>query len=247
LIVYQRVLIKHGSLTPLIKINCKEDKQLQAVKYLAQNVLHQEVRQGECRWVLAQETFQLAPAAGGDSEREANAQLDDSQPDPTVQRSLLRHPGVAAIAPITANGEIILISQYRYTVGQSLWEIPAGTLHGEWQVAANGAGRMVATETPLMAAQRELQEEAGLQAARWEFIQQFYVMPGTSDGLIYLFAAFDLTIGAAQPDDGEVITRIVPTKIATALQMVQAGEICDAKTILAIQWAKNCGIVERSC
>jgi ADP-ribose pyrophosphatase len=244
---------------------------LQSVKHLAQNVIHQEVRQGECRWVLAQETFQLitevddsANSAIGAEQIVRDPQDSDSQNNnqqncsavshAPISRTLLRHPGVAAIVPITLAGEIILISQYRYTVGRVLWEIPAGTLHGEWQpmtkdpiatdpaikhqVTNHNQRRMVAVETPLQAAQRELQEEAGLQAGCWEFIQQFYVMPGTSDGLIYLFAAFDLTPVKAQPDEGELITQIAAIELAMAERMVIAGEICDAKTMIAIQWAK---------
>src|SRR5262245_16813795 len=79
---------------------------------LDQKVLYREMRKGhggeELRWVLTHEV------------------LHDSETTETFERSLLRHPGVSAIVPITETGEIMMIEQYRYSAQRRLWEIPAG-------------------------------------------------------------------------------------------------------------------------
>src|SRR5438105_2024515 len=160
-------------------------------KLLDQKIIYREMRKShsgeELRWILTHETMR------------------DSETGEVFERSFLRHPGVAAIAPITAKGEILLIEQFRYTAQRKMWEIPAGMLLGEFR-----DGLMVAIETPEEAAARELSEEAGLEAKRLRLVQQFYTMPGTSDGLVYLFLAFDLTSKASHADVGEVVMRVAP-------------------------------------
>jgi ADP-ribose pyrophosphatase len=186
---------------------------------LDQQILYREMRRShsgeELRWILTHEVMR------------------DNETGEIFERSFLRHPGVAAIVPITSNGEILLIEQIRYSAHRKLLEIPAGMLRGELR-----AGRMVALETPEEAAARELSEEAGLQAGRLLRVQQFYTMPGTSDGLIYLFLAFDLVPKTSPADIGEVVMRVAPFTISCLIDMIAAGEICDAKTILGIHSAK---------
>jgi ADP-ribose pyrophosphatase len=127
-----------------------------------------------------------------------------------------------------------MIEQFRYSAQHRLWEIPAGMLRGEFR-----DGHMLALETPEEAAARELSEEAGLEAKRLHLVQQFYTMPGTSDGLVYLFLAFDLTRKTSPADVGEVVMRCEPFPIDRLMAMIAAGEICDAKTILGIYSARN--------
>ena len=187
---------------------------------LDQKLLYREMRKShggeELRWVLTHEV------------------LHDRETAETFERSLLRHPGVSAIVPITEAGEIMMIEQYRYSAQRRLWEIPAGMLRGEFR-----DGRMVALETPEEAAARELSEEAGLKAGRLRLVQQFYTMPGTSDGLVYLFLAFNLTRKTSPADLGEVVIRTEPFTIDRLMSMIASGEICDAKTILGIYSARN--------
>jgi ADP-ribose pyrophosphatase len=187
---------------------------------LDQKILYREMRRchegEELRWVLTHEV------------------LRDSETGETFERSLLRHPGVSAIVPITETGEIMMIEQYRYSAQRKLWEIPAGMLRGEFR-----DGRMVALETPEEAAARELSEEAGLKAGQLQLVQQFYTMPGTSGGLVYLFLALDLTRKASPADLGEVVIRTESFTIDRLMAMIATGEICDAKTILGIYSARN--------
>lgn len=189
-------------------------------EWLEQQIIYREARQRddaeELRWLLVRE------------------RIRDRQSGDLFQRTLLRHPGVAAIVPINGSGELLLIEQFRYSAGRPLWEIPAGTLHGEQR-----DGRVVAAEAPETAALRELAEEAGLTAGRLKKLQSFYAMPGTSDGIVHLFLAFELAPCAASADIGEIVTKVQPFTMARALEMIAAGEICDAKTIIGIYGARD--------
>lgn len=184
-------------------------------EWLQKDVIYQEQRGNELRWVITAE------------------KIHDREADTTFSRSLLRHPGVASVAAIQ-EGKILLIEQFRYTTQTNMWEIPTGTMHGVLQ-----EGRMVATEDAEVAAARELKEEAGYEAARLKLVQQFYVMPGTSDGLVHLFLGFDLKPALAQTDIGEVVTKVHFFPIDQAIAMISQGLICDAKTIIGIYQAKN--------
>jgi ADP-ribose pyrophosphatase len=115
-----------------------------------------------------------------------------------------------------------------------MWEIPTGTLHGKLK-----DNQVVPIESPQIAAARELTEEAGYSATTFELAQSFCVMPGTSDGYVYLFLAFGLSPKIAATDIGEVVTKIKFFPIDQALAMVNQGEIFDAKTIIGIYAAKN--------
>lgn len=183
-------------------------------EWISRDEIHKDVRGSETRWAIMQETIR------------------DTVTGDIFQRSMLRHPGVAAIVPINNNREILLIEQFRYSADRVLWEIPAGTLHGEYR-----DGKMVATEAPESAAQRELIEEAGLHAQRLQYMQSFYVMPGTSDGIVHLFLAFDLTTKIAPSDVGEVVTNVKPFTLDQLTELISSGAICDAKTIIGIQCA----------
>src|SRR5215831_12662026 len=69
-------------------------------------------------------------------------QIHDTTTGRTVTRSIIRHPGVAVIVPFSTAEEIVLVRQYRYTIDDELWELPAGTLHGR-----EADGRVIAMET----------------------------------------------------------------------------------------------------
>ena len=185
-------------------------------EWLQKDVIYQEWRGSELRWVITAE------------------KIHDREAETTFSRSLLRHPGVASVAAIQ-DGKLLLIEQFRYTTQTNMWEIPTGTMHGVLQ-----EGRMVATEPAEAAAARELKEEAGYEAARLDLVQQFYVMPGTSDGLVHLFLAFDLKPVPAQTDIGEIVTKVCFFPIDQAIEMISQGIICDAKTIIGIYQAKHC-------
>lgn len=135
------------------------------------------------------------------------------------KREIVEHPGAVGIVPITSNGEIVLVKQYRKAVERALLEIPAGRLEAE--------------EDPSQCAIRELKEETGYTADSLEKMLEFYSAPGFSTEKIYIYLADSIKAGIAEPDEGEhVETLIMP--LDRALEMVKRGEIKDSKTIIAI-------------
>ena len=122
-------------------------------------------------------------------------------------------------SPRPSPDEVILIRQYRHAAGQELLEIPAGTLHDG--------------ENPLECALRELEEETGYRAATMTERARFWTTPGFTTEFMLLYEASDLSKTQIHPDDDEVIAvEIVPS--SKALQMVEDGEIQDAKSILGL-------------
>ena len=138
---------------------------------------------------------------------------------------IIRHPGGAGTLALDDAGCVCLIRQYRYAAGGWLWEIPAG--------------RLEADEAPQICAQRELAEEAGLQAGRWQSLITLLPSPGICDERIYLFLARDLSPVPTAYEFGEYI-EIHWLTLADALAQVCAGEIVDAKTVIALQHARLC-------
>jgi ADP-ribose pyrophosphatase len=138
----------------------------------------------------------------------------------TVDMEVIRHPGAAAIVPLTAAGEVIMLSQYRHAVGGSLWEIPAGTMDPE-------------DATPLECARRELAEETGFSAATWDALGELTPVPGYSDERIHLFLARDLS-PADQDLDADEIVAVHTLPLAEVRGMVFDGRITDAKTIAGL-------------
>lgn len=147
----------------------------------------------------------------------------------TVTRGTIRHPGIGVIVPILDDGRILLMRQYRYAAGQSIWELPAGTLNGREE-----NGRMVATEEPETCARRELVEETGYEATTLTRLGECYAMPGSSDEIIHLFIARGLTLGVQSLDIGEVIDELRFYTLVEAFDMIKKAEICDAKTLLGL-------------
>jgi ADP-ribose pyrophosphatase len=137
----------------------------------------------------------------------------------SLDLEIIRHPGAAAIVPLTDQKEVILLRQYRYAVGGFIWEIPAGTLSGE--------------ESPLVCAQRELTEETGYSAGTWEKLGEITPVPGYSDERIHLFMAGTLSQQGQNLDSDEVLdVHTIP--FDQALDMALTGMIQDAKTITAL-------------
>jgi ADP-ribose pyrophosphatase len=118
-----------------------------------------------------------------------------------------------------AEPQILLERQYRHAAGKYLWEIPAG--------------RLEPGESPLIAARRELAEETGYRARRWSKLVRYYASPGFLAERMEIFLAEDLTLGATNPDDDEIITfRFFP--LSKVLSMIASNRLEDAKTMLAV-------------
>ena len=128
-------------------------------------------------------------------------------------------PGAVAILPIDSKGNLILIEQWRRAIGHITLEIPAGMIDPG--------------EDPLACAQRELQEETGYKAGELTPWGGYYTSPGMISEYIHLFLAKNLTESRLYADDTEGIDHRKVT-IPEALAMIAQGEICDAKTTIAI-------------
>lgn len=141
-------------------------------------------------------------------------------PDGHVSRlELLRHPGAAAIVPFLDATHIVLLRQYRFAAGGVIWEIPAGKLDPG--------------ERPESCALRELQEETGHRAGRLEPLGRILTAPGFTDECIHLFAAHDLEPGPTAHEPSELI-ELQSMPLERALEMIDRGEIIDAKTIAGL-------------
>jgi len=137
----------------------------------------------------------------------------------TYQREVVRHSGSAVIIPVFEDGTVVLVKQYRHPAVRYLLEAPAGTL-------AKG-------ETPEIGAARELEEELGVVAGRMEKLIEFFVSPGFLGEKMWLFLATELTPTKQQLEADEIV-EVVRLPMSQALEMVTAGEIEDAKTIIGL-------------
>ena len=138
---------------------------------------------------------------------------------------IVRHPGGAGALALDTEGRVCLIRQYRYAADGWLWEIPAG--------------RLETGEDARLCAQRELAEEAGVRAAHWQPLAKLLPSPGICDERIYLFLARELSPVPTAHEPGEYI-EIHWLPLNDALAKVCAGEIVDAKTVIALQHARLC-------
>lgn len=137
----------------------------------------------------------------------------------------IRHPGGALAVPVTPEGKLVLVRQYRFAVQGRLLEFPAGTVESH--------------EQPLETIQREIQEETGYRAQTWKKLGEFFLAPGYSDEIIYAFLAQDLERleTPLNLDDDEDIE----TVLMTAQELEQAilnGEPVDAKSISSFLMAR---------
>jgi ADP-ribose pyrophosphatase len=134
-------------------------------------------------------------------------------------REIVVHPGAVCVVARPSPDEVILIRQYRHAAGRELVEIPAGTLH--------------AGEDPRECAIRELEEEAGYLASSMVERSRFWTTPGFTTEYMYLYEATGLTKTQINPDEDEVIEVDIVSR-SSALQMIDDGQIQDAKSILGL-------------
>lgn len=139
-----------------------------------------------------------------------------------AEREVVHHPGAAAVLPIRQTGTdptVILLRQYRYAVGQALWEMPAGTLEPG--------------EEPAACARRELREETGYLAGSLRPLGSIWTSPGFCDERVSLFVATELEPGEPDPEPGEVL-EVEAVRLSSALDAVADGRIVDAKTTTSL-------------
>jgi ADP-ribose pyrophosphatase len=136
----------------------------------------------------------------------------------------VKHPGSVAVLPLLDDGRVCLIHSRRLTVGETLIEVPAGTCEPN--------------ERPLETARRELAEETGYRAAQFDELATFYPSPGITDERMWLFVARGLLAGDPAREDNEEIENLLLTW-PEALEMIENGQIRDAKTIVALLMYRN--------
>jgi ADP-ribose pyrophosphatase len=144
-----------------------------------------------------------------------------------ARRDVIRHSGSIVVLPLDDSGRtprVLLERQFRYAAGMRMWELPAG--------------RVDPGERNLAAAKRELLEETGFTASRWQRALFFYVSPGFLDESMTVYLARGLKPGAAQPEEDErIAVRFFP--LQQAVRMAMTGKIVDAKTIASLLWLEK--------
>jgi ADP-ribose pyrophosphatase len=146
----------------------------------------------------------------------------------TVVRQVVKHPGAVVIMPQLADGRLLLIQQYRFAVGETLLECPAGTLEPG--------------EAPLACARRELIEETGCRADHWHPLGTIYSSPGFCDERLHLFLASGLVPehGAGDEDELLEVKRLTVPEIERA---IADGALVDAKSLSAYARATLQGVL----
>ena len=141
-----------------------------------------------------------------------------------VRREVVHHPGGVTIIPVEEDGTVWCVRQFRYPMQREMLEVPAGKLeYGE---------------KPLPAAERELGEETGLTAGRMVYLGACCTSPGFSTEVLHIYLALELRRGEAHPDEDEFLN-VEKHSLETLTDMVMAGEIDDAKTIIAVLKARR--------
>jgi ADP-ribose pyrophosphatase len=143
----------------------------------------------------------------------------DGRAGRTLHLEHVEHPGAACVVPFLDDERILLLRQFRYSAGGELWEIPAGKLDG--------------LEPPEACAERELVEEAGYHPGKLERLGTLIMTPGFSDERCTIFAATALQPRQPNAADDEFFS-VVEMPFVRALEMVEEGEIKDAKTVAGL-------------
>ena len=144
--------------------------------------------------------------------------LDDIElPDGRASiREYVRHIGAVCVVPVTKEGEVICVKQYRYPLADVVIEIPAGKLDYKG-------------EDPDEAVRRELREETGALSGKLTYLGKFYASPAILDECIHMYLAEELEFGEDDLDEDEFI-EVVRIPMEELVEMIIKGEIIDAKT-----------------
>jgi ADP-ribose pyrophosphatase len=148
-------------------------------------------------------------------------ELDEIQEDGGAKalREVVRHRGSVAALPVDDEGRLVLVRQYRHPVGEALWEVPAGILEKG--------------ESPEQAVRREVEEEVGRRAGHLQRWAVFHPTPGFCDEVLHLFRATKLQDVPVRRDEDEVL-EVKWYTLDEARALLRAGEVKDAKTIVAL-------------
>ena len=140
-------------------------------------------------------------------------------------REYIVHQGAVVIIPVLENGKLLFERQFRYPLGVSILELPAGKIDPGEDVLVTG--------------QRELREETGYAAREWRYLGAMHPCVGYSNERIEIFIAQGLRRESGQQlDHGELID-LLEMSLEDALKAVKNGVITDARTITALFWAEK--------
>ncbi|MCY4556375.1 MAG: NUDIX hydrolase [Chloroflexi bacterium] len=134
-------------------------------------------------------------------------------------REIVDHAPSICVVPVDAEGNVLMVRQYRKPVDQFLLEVPAGGIE--------------AGETPEEAAQRELQEEIGHTTDNLLAMSAFWLAPGWCSEFMYSFLATDLKRAALDSDEDEFI-EVVRVPLSGAMDVIASGEVQDAKSVASL-------------
>ncbi len=135
-------------------------------------------------------------------------------------REIVHHKGAVCVLPLTDDGDVICVRQYRYAHSEALLEIPAGKLE-------------IGDSDPREAALRELEEETGARCKSLKYLGKLYPSPAIFTEVIHMYIATGLTFGKTHPDEDEFL-EIERIPLRTLVEMVMSGKIPDSKTQVCV-------------
>lgn len=139
-------------------------------------------------------------------------------------REVAVHPGGAVVIPLTDEGKIIFVKQFRYPLQKWILELPAGKLDKD--------------EDPAVCAERELTEETGFKAGSLLKLGKIYTTPGFCNEVLHIFLAKNLSPGEHNREEGEIGMQVIEFTLTEIDELIRTGKILDAKTICAIAMFK---------
>ena len=146
-----------------------------------------------------------------------------------ASREIVEHPGSAAIVPVTTDGKVLFVRQFRYSTGEYLLELPAGLIDEG--------------EDPEETAKRELVEETGFEAGTIRELAKVYISPGYTKEITAIYLAEDCRPVEHEDDEDEPI-QLFPVPLTEIQQMLTPGgaDAVDAQTMLGMLWLVRLGL-----
>lgn len=149
----------------------------------------------------------------------ADVTLPDGE---AAQREIVRHKPAAAVIAFTDDFELVLVRQYRVSIGKTTLELPAGL-------------REIDDKDGMITAKRELEEETGLKSDNWRFVTSFYSTPGFTDEFLEIYEAHGVEkVDNPLPHDEDEFIEVVTLTFEEAMDAYSRGELCDSKTVFAL-------------
>ncbi len=147
-----------------------------------------------------------------------------------AQRELIDHPGSVVIVPVTTDGKVLFVRQFRYSIAQYLLELPAGLIDPG--------------EDPLESAKRELVEEVSYEAGTIRELCKVYISPGYTKEMTTIFLAEDCTPVEHEDDEDEPM-QLLPVDLHDIPALLTPGgdDAVDAQTLLGMLWLVRLGLV----